>query len=180
MLHLRLGTQTHTFRPICVFGQLANYVKFPQLASYCISIATGTLNTDKSEFHIWSPAGIGMHLVYIPLFSVWILTMSGWTHYCVIHGTCFSSWSCFLLAGSITWFECAVATHVERGEGYIRFFLNIYVSDIQHIIWYPYDYGHSLGLHDQELPDIYPTTTIWFNKTSVMGEFFHNQCGSIC
>ena len=52
VLHLRLETQTHTFRPICVFGQLASYVRLPQLVSYCISIATGTLKTVKSEFHI--------------------------------------------------------------------------------------------------------------------------------
>ena len=86
MLHLRLETQTHTFRPICVFGQLASYVRLPQLVSYCISMATGTLNTVKSEFHIWNLAGIGVHLVCIPVVSVWILTMSGGTPYWGLHG----------------------------------------------------------------------------------------------
>ena len=59
---------------ICVFGQLACYVRLQQLGSYCISIVTGILNTVKSDFHIWNPAGIGMHLVCIPGVSVWILT----------------------------------------------------------------------------------------------------------
>ena len=70
---------------ICVFGQLACYVRLPQLGSYCISIVTGTLNTVKSDFHIWNPARIGMHLVCHPGVSVWILTRSGGTPYWGLH-----------------------------------------------------------------------------------------------